>query len=72
MSAYLYPNLKSKKAYKEAIARGEKIIARENTPRDQVLVRGTTTVTFEGPHYPAPHTFYGQAQVTDGYVTKVR
>jgi len=71
MSAYLYPNLKSKKAFREAIAQGRTITAMENTPAGSVLVRGTTTVTFEGPHHPEPHRFYGKAQVTDGKVTKV-
>lgn len=71
MSAYLYPNLKSKTAFKKAIADGQSITAWENTPWGQKPVTDGTC-TFEGPHYPEPHRFYGQAQVKDGIVVKVR
>ena len=72
MSAYLYPNLPSKASYKRALANGEKITAMENTPRGPVKVNGSATVTFEGPHYPKPHTFYGRAKVSNGYVTSIK
>jgi len=29
-------------------------------------------IAFEGPHYPKPHTYYGQATVENGKVTKVQ
>lgn len=29
------------------------------------------TIYLEGPHYPAPHTWYAQAQVRDGEIVKV-
>lgn len=35
-----------------------------NAPRDG-------TVTLEGPHYPAPHSWYARALVKDGLVVKV-
>ena len=71
MSAYLYPNLKSKKAYKDAIKAGQRITAAENTPMGSVLVQ-TGKVTFEGPHYPEPHKFYGTAEVKGGCVVSVK
>lgn len=71
MSAYLYPEMKSKKEYKLAISEGKKITARENTPWDQKLVLNGR-VTFEGPHYPKPHRYYGVAIVKDGYVVSVK
>ena len=70
MSAYLYPNLTSKKAYKEKIARGEKVFAEQNLPWGNEIVQGGT-VCFEGPHYPKPHRFYGKATIIDGRVTKI-
>jgi hypothetical protein len=71
MSAYLYPNLKSKKAYKEAIAAGRIITAAENTPWGEKEVTNGT-VCFEGPHYPLPHRFYGKAIVENGCVIKIQ
>lgn len=67
---YLNPNLKSKKAYKEAIAAGKRVTAfqpgvGEPPPKDG-------TVTFEGPHYPKPHSFYGKATLKDGVVIAVK
>ena len=68
--AYLYPELKSKKAYKEALKTGMRIIARDNTPWGQKdIIDGS--VVFEGPHYPKPHRYYGTAIVKDGIVIKI-
>lgn len=70
MSCYLYPEKPSKAAYKKAIAAGEEIIARENTPWGLDKVKNAE-VAFEGPHYPKPHKYYGKAKVVDGRVVKV-
>jgi len=70
MSAYLYPNLKSKKAYKDAIAKGQTIMAQENTPWGNKPIDSGRAV-FEGPHYPQPHRFYGTAIVENGKVVKI-
>lgn len=70
MSAYLYPELKSKKAYKEAIAAGQTVTAREQFMGMEKPVQ-SGTVTFKGPHYPKPHQYYGTAVVKDGKVVKV-
>ncbi len=70
MSSYLYPNLKSKAAYKRAISAGTtEIVARPSGPMGTVPENGKTA--FEGPHYPEPHRFYGTATIVDGRVTKV-
>lgn len=68
--AYLYPELPSKKAYKEAVKAGKFITCRENTPMGTPLVHDGRVV-FEGPHYPKPHRYYGVATVVEGRVTKV-
>ena len=67
---YTTKNFKTKKALKEAIARGEQISYYQpgpfggNEPRDG-------TIVLEGPHYPEPHKWYATAQVVDGQITKV-
>ncbi len=66
---YLSPNLKSKKAYKEAIASGKTVMAFQPGIGSPPPKNGT--VTFEGPHYPEPHRFYGKAEIVDGKVVKV-
>ena len=63
--------MESKKAYKEALEQGIKIVARENTPRGQFPIEHGT-VTFEGPHFPAAHRFYGKAVVENGHVTEIK
>lgn len=65
---YTNKDFKTKKAFKEAIAKGEKITLYApglGTP----AVNGTDFV--EGPHYPKPHTWYAKVLVKDGYVVKV-
>lgn len=65
---YVDPNFKTKKALKEAVARGETVT---------VFAPGLGTVPtngkccVEGPHYPKPHTWYGEVTISDGKVVKV-
>lgn len=66
---YTTTDFKSKKAFKDAVAKGDKIRLYApglGAPKDN----GTETV--EGPHYPKPHTWYAQVTVVDGVVTKVK
>lgn len=65
---YVAPNFKTKKALKEAIAKGETVTVFApglGTPKEN----GVETI--EGPHYPKPHTWYARVEVTNGKVTKV-
>jgi hypothetical protein len=71
MASYLYPEMASKKAYREAIANGKTITARENTPWGQMEVK-SGSVPFEGPHFPKPHKYCGIATVVNGVVTAVK
>ena len=66
---YLRPNLKSKAAYKRAIADGQTVTAYQPGIGPPPPTNGT--VTFEGPHSPEPHRFYGKATIEDGKVVKV-
>ena len=63
-------NFKTKKAFKEAVARGEKITVYQPGPfGGNEPTEGT--VCIEGPHYPEPHKWYATATLKNGYVVKV-
>lgn len=68
---YLRPNLSSKKAYKEALKSGQTITAFQPNDLFGVGVPENGVITFEGPHYPKPHRFYGEATLRDGKVVKI-
>jgi hypothetical protein len=72
---YTTTNFKTKKALKEAVKQGKQIEVYQ--PNDmfgqtEKVQTGTHQVTLEGPHYPEPHSWYAQATVENGIVTKVR
>lgn len=69
--AYVYPNFKTKKALKDAVAAGERVTVAENTPWGPKDV-DNGSATIEGPHYPEPHRWYAQVKVLDGFVVKVK
>lgn len=68
---YTNINFKTKKALKEAVAGGQRVTYYQpgpfggNEPRDG-------NITLEGPHYPAPHSWYASAVVKDGVIIKVK
>ena len=68
---YTIQNFKTKKALKEAVAAGKPIRFYQpgpfggNEPRDGFI-------TLEGPHYPAPHTWYARAEVKNGLIINVK
>lgn len=66
---YVSPNYKSKKALRDALANGETVTVFApglGTPKTDGIE------TIEGPHYPAPHTWYAQVIMKDGRVIKVK
>lgn len=65
---YCSHNFKSKKALKEAVARGEK-----HTVYSPVIGEPPTngSCTLEGPHYPEPHRWYAQVTLKEGIIVKV-
>lgn len=66
---YTEKNFKTKKALKEAVAAGEAV--RLFAPGlGRPVENGREAV--EGPHYPAPHTWYAEVTMTNGLVTKVK
>ena len=66
---YTDQNFKNKKALKDALAAGRAIgvISPGLFPAPR-----NGRVTLEGPHFPAAHTWYAQATVVDGVITKVK
>jgi len=69
---YTSINYKTKKALKEAVQAGKKVtIWQPNADLTGARVPTDGRVTLEGPHYPAPHTWYATAVVKDGFIVKV-
>lgn len=66
--SYATVNFKTKKALKDAVLSGRQIGVFENGP---FPAPADGTVYLEGPHYPAPHTWYAQVKVVDGIIVKV-
>lgn len=66
---YTSKNFKTKKALKEAVAKGEQVTL--FAPGiGKPVENGPEFV--EGPHYPSPHTWYARVQVKDGVVVSVK
>lgn len=68
--AYTVTNYRSKKALKEAVANGEKVAVFQPGPFGPAVNDGTASL--EGPHYPAPHSWYASATIADGVIVKVK
>jgi hypothetical protein len=68
--AYTVENFKTKKALKEAFARGERIEIYQPGGIFPLNPR-TGTQFLEGPHYPKPHTWYAQVEVEDAIITRI-
>ena len=66
--AYVSPNFKTKKALREAIARGDTVAVYSPGPFG---CKENGTETIEGPHYPQPHSWYARVEVKDGHVSRV-
>lgn len=59
-------NFKTKKALKEAVASGREISTFQ--PGGMFPATRNGSIALEGPHYPAPHTWYASAIVKDGII----
>ena len=67
--AYVSPNFKTKKAFKEAVSSGQTVPVWSPGPFP-CNANGTEYV--EGPHYPEPHRWYAEVTVENGIVRRVR
>lgn len=62
---------KTKKDLKQALAQGRKIGVFQPGPfGGNEPTNGT--VFLEGPHYPAPHKWYAQAEIRNGYIVSIK
>jgi len=70
--AYTNRNFKTKKALREAIARGDVITCYQPGPYGAMFpLDHDGFVDLEGPHYPEPHRWYAQGIVKDGKLVKI-
>lgn len=70
---YISPNLSSKAAIKRAIKAGDTLtVFQPNRMAFHPPTPTNGTVTVEGPHYPKPHRWYGQATLKDGKVVAIK
>ena len=67
--AYVSPNVKTKKDLKERVARGERLDVFQAS-LGEVPLNGT--ICLEGPHYPAPHTWYAEGTMVGGKLVRVK
>ena len=68
---YTMTDFKTKKQLKEAVANGDPVTCYQPGPFSSSMPTNGS-ITLEGPHYPAPHTWYAQAELKDGVVVKVK
>jgi len=66
---YISPNLRTKKAIKEALAAGRTIEVFSPGPFP-APVNGF--VALEGPHFPEPHKWYAAGVVQDGLLVSIK
>lgn len=85
--AYTVTNFKTKKALKEAVMAYEASNKDRYAPAHEIernkvrcynpglgpdLSNFTGKICLEGPHYPAAHTWYAEAELVNGIVVKVK
>jgi len=81
-AVYTEINFKSKKAVKDAIARWKEAKAIGDSDANTFAVRcyapglGSVPkngrIDLEGPHYPKPHTWYGQGTMENGILVSIK
>ena len=64
--SYTVINFRTKKALKEALARGDRLEVYQPGPFGPAIQDGKTYL--EGPHYPEPHRWYVSAEVKAGII----
>lgn len=66
--AYVEPNLKTKKALREAVQRGDRVTVYQPGGLFPLTVPSNGHVSVEGPHYPEPHRWYATVLVDTNHV----
>jgi len=68
--AYVDPNYKTKKEFKEAVVSGK--LHYPYNPSGMFPEKENGNTTIEGPHYPKPHKWYASCVVKDGVIISVK
>ena len=68
---YVNPNYKSKAALKRGLEAGDYVTIFQVGPFGGNESENVGRQVIEGPHYPAPRSWYGIVKVEHGQVTKV-
>ena len=68
--AYVNPNFQTKKALKAALADGKLVEVFQ--PGMGFVPDDTDYVALEGPHYPAPHTWYAEGTMRSGHLVGIK
>jgi hypothetical protein len=68
--AYTKTNFTSKAAVKRALAAGDVVEVYQPGPFGPEVKDGSCAL--EGPHYPAPHSWYASAVVKDGKLVSIK
>lgn len=63
-------NFKTKKALKEAVARGDQVTVWQPGPFGGAAPKNGRVV-IEGPQYPEPHKWYANVVIKEGVIEKV-
>lgn len=71
-TVYVNPNFKTKKALMEAVVRGDVVSVFQPGGIFSGETASHVWVTIEGPHYPAPHSWYARALIVDGVIVGVK
>jgi len=82
---YVSPNFKTKKALKEAVFAYNAAVMLGKVAKDVTVYQPNGDLygnsanppkngkaCVEGPHYPAPHSWYAEVTISNGVVTKVK
>ena len=70
--SYTVRNFKTKKALRERLADPKQPVRCFQPGLGPDLTNFTGRVCLEGPHYPAAHSWYAEAELVDGRVVKVK
>lgn len=69
---YTHTNYKTKKALKEAVAKGERVTYFQPNQMSFNAPPLNGKIFLEGPHFPEPHRWYATAVVKDGVIVSVK
>tara|TARA_R110000803_G_scaffold60567_2_gene119900 strand:+ start:510 stop:716 length:207 start_codon:yes stop_codon:yes gene_type:complete len=67
---YTTENFKTKKAMREAVKSGQQVEVFQ--PGGFFAGKTDGTITLEGPHYPAPHSWYATATIANSIIVSVK